>query len=81
MVCRLYPNKNIFYDYLRPWGGIGPKKKNQWANKCLVCKMYKTFIVLKLTHPILSPPTDLRGPNGSLWASASQPWLHALESP
>lgn len=60
MLWELCCNKNIYmtisYNYLNG----GKQDKNQWANKCLVCKIYKnSFMILKCTYPILSPLISL----------------------
>lgn len=44
MLHELCCNKNIYmtisYKYLKGEN----RTKNQWANKCLVCKIYKTLL-------------------------------------
>ena len=59
MLCELCCNKNIYMTNLIQISQGGNRTKNQWTNKCLVCKIYKTLMILKCTHPILSLPISL----------------------
>lgn len=71
----------IFLWLSQAFGGLGQKKKNQWANKCLVCKIYESLLWFWSFHILfylLLPPC-------SKWLTlqfgASQPWLSILELP
>lgn len=77
IVFELYYNKNIY----RTVSGLGAgDKKNQWANKCLVCKIYKIllrfwnlhipfYLLLPLwSKELLYRPVDLN-PGCTFWKS------------